>query len=56
MIYGIIAKDKSKHVKVAPPSLPPQVANAPACQNCGGPLEFIQEYNRWYCRSCQQYA
>ena len=56
MIYSIIAKDKSKHVKVAPLSPPPPAANAPVCQNCGGPLEFIQQYNRWYCRSCQQYA
>jgi len=56
MIYGIITKDKPKYVTIAPPSSPPSAANAPVCRQCGGPLEFIQQYNRWYCRSCQQYA
>jgi len=56
MIYGFIAKDKSKRVNVAPGTHPSPTANAPACQNCGGHLEFIEQYKRWYCKSCQQYA
>lgn len=27
-----------------------------ACPSCGGPLEFIPQYNRNYCRPCGQYA
>lgn len=25
------------------------------CPTCGGQLRYIQEYNRWYCDSCQEY-
>jgi hypothetical protein len=25
------------------------------CSSCGGPLEYIPEYNRYYCYSCQRY-
>jgi len=25
------------------------------CPDCGGPLAFIQEYNRWYCKKCKDY-
>jgi len=25
------------------------------CPNCGGELKYIEEYERWYCYSCQQY-
>ena len=56
VIYGFIAKNKSKRVNVAPLSPPPQASNAPACRSCGGPLEFIEQYSRGYCKSCQQYA
>ena len=54
-IYGLIAKSKPKTVTYAPPP-PTQAPNVPTCRNCGGQLEFIQQYNRWYCRNCQQYA
>ena len=56
VIYGFIAKDTSKCVDVAPQPPQPQASNSPACRNCGGPLEFIEQYNRWYCKSGQQYA
>jgi len=36
-----------------PPPPPSSVHN---CNNCGRPLEFIHQYNRWYCRTCQKYA
>ncbi|MBA3046583.1 MAG: hypothetical protein KKH41_08725 [Candidatus Thermoplasmatota archaeon] len=26
------------------------------CQRCGAHLQFIQQYQRWYCYGCQQYA
>jgi hypothetical protein len=28
----------------------------PRCPTCGQPLELIQQYNRWYCRTCQKYV
>ena len=37
-----------------------EASTAPAamtnCPSCGGPLEYIQQYQRWYCRKCQKYA
>jgi hypothetical protein len=45
-----------------PEELPPEeVAAAPAaeeertCETCGEKLEFIQEYNAWYCNTCKKY-
>jgi hypothetical protein len=38
--------------RAAPP--PPTAGNF--CPNCGRPLEFIQQYSRWYCRTCQKYV
>jgi hypothetical protein len=45
-----------------PDELPPEEA-APAaapvegrtCETCSGNLEFIQEYNAWYCNTCKKY-
>lgn len=42
--------------KYTPPPPPPRPSNAQPCGTCGRPLEFIQKYNRWYCRTCQKYA
>jgi len=27
----------------------------PPCATCGAPLQFVHEYQRWYCHRCQQY-
>ena len=27
-----------------------------SCTTCGGPLTFIEEYDRWYCYKCEAYA
>jgi hypothetical protein len=51
----------------AAPSLPaaqampmgaaPQAAQAPGpCPRCGGQLQFVAQYQRWYCTACQQYV
>ncbi len=37
----------------APPSTP--AAPGRTCTSCGGPLEYIPEYNRYYCYRCQRY-
>jgi hypothetical protein len=26
-----------------------------ACDTCGGDLEFIKEYDAWYCNNCKKY-
>jgi sporulation protein YlmC with PRC-barrel domain len=28
----------------------------PTCPTCGGPLSYIQQYQRWYCYKCQKYV
>jgi hypothetical protein len=28
---------------------------SPACPGCGGKASFIEQYDRWYCYSCEQY-
>jgi MFS family permease len=37
----------------ATPAAPPMTGRA--CPTCGGPLEYIPEYNRYYCYRCQRY-
>lgn len=34
----------------APPTAPGRI-----CPSCGGPLEYVPEYNRYYCHRCQRY-
>ncbi|MBS7614902.1 hypothetical protein KEJ18_04140 [Candidatus Bathyarchaeota archaeon] len=66
LIYGIVAKGPQPpprtvyvptptpaYAPVAAPQPQPQV---PRCPTCGQPLELIQQYNRWYCRTCQKYV
>ena len=36
-----------------PPTPPPMPGRS--CKRCGGPLSYIPEYNRYFCRSCQLY-
>jgi len=38
----------------APP--PPPGMTAQICPTCGGPLRYIQQYQRWYCDKEQKYA
>ena len=66
LVYGLIAKGPMQPSTVtyvptpAPtyaPSPPPQPqAQTPRCPTCNQPLELIQQYNRWYCRTCQKYV
>jgi len=39
-----------------PPQQPQSPPQPPRCPTCGQPLELIQQYNRWYCRTCQKYV
>jgi hypothetical protein len=57
-------KDDARRVAVVPaaaaaaqgtqaPYTPPLPGRT--CPSCGGPLEYIAEYNRYYCYRCQRY-
>lgn len=41
----------------ARPATPPAAPMTPGrmCPSCGGPLEYVPEYNRYYCYRCQRY-
>jgi len=34
---------------------PPSNQTAKNCQDCGGQMRYIEEYNRWYCDGCEEY-
>jgi hypothetical protein len=36
--------------------IPPQASATPICPTCGGPLRYIQQYQRWYCDREQKYV
>ncbi|MBS3782047.1 MAG: hypothetical protein KGY66_08565 [Candidatus Thermoplasmatota archaeon] len=36
-------------------SPPPSQKPSKNCPDCGGQMRYIEEYNRWYCDSCQEY-
>ncbi len=38
------------------PTPPPPPGTATTCPTCGGPLRYIQEYQRWYCDKEQKYV
>jgi hypothetical protein len=31
-------------------------AGPPICQTCGGPLTYVQQYQRWYCERERKYV
>lgn len=35
---------------------PPTSPTTPICPTCGGPLRYIQQYQRWYCDREQKYV
>jgi predicted DNA-binding protein (UPF0251 family) len=43
----------SSRQKRAPPPPPPGAAT---CPDCGGPLAYVDQYQRWYCYKCKKYA
>ena len=38
------------------PVAQPQQAQGPVCPTCGGPLTYIQQYQRWYCYKDKKYV
>lgn len=49
-----MARTIARPSTVMSPPTPPPVAGR-TCKKCGGPLEYIPEYNRYYCYPCQKY-
>jgi sporulation protein YlmC with PRC-barrel domain len=39
-----------------PASTQPPQETAHVCPTCKGPLNYIKEYQRWYCYKCQKYV
>jgi len=52
LVAGIIALLRRE--KRAPPP-PPLAQTVVYCTNCGKPLTYVQQYQRWYCENCKQY-
>lgn len=50
---GIFRFQRASSAPAPPP--PPGMA-AQTCPTCGGPLRYIQQYQRWYCDKEQKYA
>jgi len=46
--------DMSRISNVPPP--PPTATATQTCPTCGGPLRYIQQYQRWYCDKEQKYV
>jgi len=34
----------------------PGQSSKPTCSHCGKTLDFIEEYDRWYCYNCEEYG
>jgi hypothetical protein len=41
---------------MAPPGPPPPQQAVPSCPRCGQPLQFVAQYQRWFCAREQQYV
>jgi hypothetical protein len=41
---------------ISPPGPPPQQQAVPGCPRCGQPLQFVAQYQRWFCAREQQYV
>ena len=57
--FGFLAVTEEKRVermiKESPIPPPPQEFANHECPDCGRPLVFIAQYNRWYCHNCAKY-
>jgi len=66
LIYGIVKEQRPAMVMYPPGYVPgypvqpgypaaPQAAPAAACPTCGTPLQWVAQYQRWFCTRCNQY-
>jgi sporulation protein YlmC with PRC-barrel domain len=54
----VVLKPQSAQPQIfgAQPAAQPQQAQASVCPTCGGPLSYIQQYQRWYCYKDKKYV
>ena len=50
------APTQAPQAPLPPPPSQEVAQKALACPRCGQPLTWIDQYQRWYCYNCQQYA
>jgi hypothetical protein len=66
IVMQVMLRPLVQQAKAAAPALPAAQAVAGAgpaptaapgpCPKCGGQLQFVAQYQRWYCTACQQYV
>ena len=57
--FVLLKPSAAQPVVTAQPAQPAQAAAQqaqPTCPTCSGPLNYIQQYQRWYCYKCQKYV
>jgi hypothetical protein len=54
LVAGVVALLRKEKPTTAPP--PPPTQTKFFCTSCGKPLTYVQQYQKWYCESCKQYA
>jgi hypothetical protein len=53
VILKAVSRAKAELASAPPPPPPSPEAT---CPTCGGPLTYIEKYQRWYCYKCKKYA
>ena len=53
--YVILKQSTQTSSYVAQPTMQ-QPQQTPTCPTCGGPLTYIQQYQRWYCYKDRKYV
>lgn len=56
--FVLLKPSATQPVSAAQPAQAAQAAQSsqPKCSTCGGPLSYIQQYQRWYCYKCKKYV
>ena len=44
------------HIFIEVPVSQPAEKPGPACPSCGKDIQYVEQYRRWYCYGCSQYA
>jgi len=55
----VLLKPEAAHTQTLgaqPVGMQPQQSQTPICPTCGGPLTYIQQYQRWYCYKDKKYV
>jgi sporulation protein YlmC with PRC-barrel domain len=52
----VILKPETQSVMGQPMGVQSQQSQTPVCPTCGGPLTYVQQYQRWYCYKDKKYV